>query len=1099
MAVQSNPSNGTARAWRETVNIPTYKTGAPNKNPMFFDKRVYQGSSGAVYPFPVIDRVFDERDIKPWNAVFLENRYLKIMLLPELGGRVQMALDKTNQHHFVYYNRVIKPALVGLTGPWISGGIEFNWPQHHRPSTFEPVDATIETRPDGAVTAWCGEIERMFRTKGLAGFTLYPDRAYLEISVKLSNRTPFPQTFLWWANPAVHAGEEYQTVFPPDVHYVMDHGKRAVSDYPIATGTYYKVDYSPGTDISRYKNIPAPTSFMAHRSDFDFLGGYDHGKRAGMLHVANHHAVPGKKQWTWGHGDFGQAWDRHLTDGDGPYVELMCGAFSDNQPDFSWLQPGEEKQFTQYFMPYKSIGLPKNACRDAALSLETAGRELTVGVYASRPMRARILLSDGDLTLLDQEADLSPETPFMETVQTPAGANPARASLRLLEDGREILRHEPLPPEAGERPEPAAPARDPAEIDSNEELYLNGLHLEQYRHATYEPEPYYEEALRRDPGGARCNNAMGLLLLRRGKFAESEPYFRKAIERLTARNPNPYDGEAFYNLGWALKMQERPAEAYAAFYKAAWNAAWRDAACFELARIACREGRLYESLDLLDQSLDRNQNHHQARHLRAAILRRMGRSDGARAEIAAGLSRDPMNYGLFAERDFLERNGPETDIMGDGHARIETALDYAHAGLWDEAAEWICQSPPASPMALYFEAWFLFQKGDEGAARGRIAEAERMAPDYCFPNRFECVPALRLAMELNPGGARAPYYLGNFWRAKRQYADAMACWETAAKLDPRFPTVFRNLGIEAYNRLGDPARADACFEKAFVLDPSDARVLFEWDQLKKRLNEAPADRLARLESHAALTEERDDLAIERIQLLNLLERHQEALELLLGRTFHPWEGGEGKVSGQYVLALTALARRLIREGDPAAALEKLSAARSNPANLGEGKLGGGRDNALDYFEGLAREAMGEPDAAARCFEAASKGEYEPVSALYYNDQPPDAMLYQGLALGKLNRMDEARAVFSRMIEYGGEHLRDNIKMDYFAVSLPDFLVFDDDLNKRNRIHCHYMMALGHMGLGETAAARRHFEAALSEEADHPGARFHLRMMEEGAG
>src|SRR5687767_12773773 len=214
------------KAWQELVKIPTYKIGNPDKNPMFLEKRVYQGSSGVVYPHPVIDKVYDEKEDKEWTALFLENEYIKIMILPELGGRIQMAYDKTNDYHFVYYNRVIKPALVGLTGPWISGGIEFNWPQHHRPGTFEPVDYMIENNEDASITVWVSEIEKMYHTKGMAGFTLYPGKAYVEVKARLHNRTCFPQTFLWWANPAVAVDETYQSVFPPDVHAVYDHGKR---------------------------------------------------------------------------------------------------------------------------------------------------------------------------------------------------------------------------------------------------------------------------------------------------------------------------------------------------------------------------------------------------------------------------------------------------------------------------------------------------------------------------------------------------------------------------------------------------------------------------------------------------------------------------------------------------------------------------------------------------------------------------------------------------------------------------------------------------------------------------------------------------------
>ncbi|XHR95614.1 DUF5107 domain-containing protein [Mucilaginibacter sp. UC70_90] len=352
--------------WEEKVVIPTYGIGKPDKNPMFFEKRVYQGSSGKVYPNPVIEKIYDQKEDKEYAGLYLENKYLKVLILPELGGRIQMAYDKIRDRHFIYYNQVIKPALVGLTGPWISGGIEFNWPQHHRPSTFEPVDYKIEENADGSKTVWVNEVERMFHTKGMAGFTLHPDKAYIEIKAKLYNRSALPQTFLWWANPAVKVNDNYQSVFPPDVNAVFDHGKRDVSTFPIATGTYYKVDYSPGTDISRYKNIPVPTSYMAINSNYDFVGGYEHDSQAGLLHVANHHVSPGKKQWTWGHSDFGLAWDRNLTDEDGPYIELMTGMFTDNQPDFTWLMPHEEKHFTQYFMPYRELGvvkmLPKISC-----------------------------------------------------------------------------------------------------------------------------------------------------------------------------------------------------------------------------------------------------------------------------------------------------------------------------------------------------------------------------------------------------------------------------------------------------------------------------------------------------------------------------------------------------------------------------------------------------------------------------------------------------------------------------------------------------------------------------------------------------------------
>ncbi|MFN8497107.1 MAG: DUF5107 domain-containing protein [Anaerolineae bacterium] len=1088
----SNPAPG-VEAWAETVVIPSYGIGEPDKNPMFLEKRVYQGSSGAVYPYPVIDRVFDEKFDKSYTALFLENRYLQVMILPELGGRVQMALDKTNGYHFIYYNRVVKPALVGLAGPWISGGIEFNWPQHHRPSTFDPLDWRIIENEDGSCTIWCSETERMFFTKGAHGFTLYPERAYLEISVQLYNGTSEPQTFLWWANPAVAVNDDYQSVFPPDVHAVMDHGKRDVSDFPIATGTYYKVNYAPGTDISRYKNIPVPTSYMAYHSDYDFLGDYDHGPQAGMLHIANHHVVPGKKQWTWGNGEFGRAWDRHLTDEDGPYIELMCGAFTDNQPDFSWLMPGEEKRFSQVFMPYKLIGPAHNASRDAVVNLDIAGATARVGVYVTQPSSVRVELRCAGEVVWAREASLSPEDVLIETVALPPDTAPTQVTLRVLDaaTGREMVSFTPPSPERGPIPVPATAAKPPGEIASNEELFLNGLHLEQYRHATYAPEPYYEEALRRDPLDSRCHNALGLLLYRRGKFADAEGHFRQALASLTRRNPNPYNGEPFYNLGLALKMQGRYGEAGDAFYKAVWNAAWQDAAYFELARLAARRGDFGAALELADNALRRNWSHHKARHLKIALLRRLGRPDGALDEAALALDLDPMDVNVMWEARLLADDTLFDEVMTPApHRYIEVALDYMAAGLADEATALLDATPQTDPMALYFRASARLDAGDAAGAEAALSGAAAMPPDYCFPHRLESVPALETAMRLNPTDARAPYYLGNFWYAHRRYVEAIAAWERARDLDPSFPTTHRNLGLAYFNKRRDAEGAKAAYERAFALNPDDARVLFELDQLDRRLNRSPGERLARLEAYPRLVERRDDLTVEAITLLNICGRHGDAYAALMGRRFHPWEGGEGRVVGQYVVSLVEGAKALLADGQPAKAAEMLQRATVYPHSLGEGKLPNAQENNIYYYLGLALAAEGRPAEAAAAFETAAAGSSEPVSAMYYNDQPPDMIFYQGLARRQLGRAAEADAIFHKLVEYGQAHLDDEVKMDYFAVSLPTFLVFDEDLNARHRVHCYYMMGLGHLGLGNLAEAERAFDAVLSLDANHQGALLH---------
>lgn len=325
------------------------------------------------------------------------------------------------------------------------------------------MDFTFAQNPDGSCTVYLSEIDKMYGTKGTAAISLYPGKAYIEIAGRLYNPTDLPQTFLWWANPAVPVNDNTYSVFPPDVNAVMDHGKRAVSTFPIATGEYYKYDYSAGVDISRYKNVPVPTSYMAAHSDFDFVGNYDEGVGAGLLHIADHHVPPGKKQWTWGNGDFGRAWDRNLTDEDGPYIELMTGVFTDNQPDFTWLKPHEEKNFVQYFMPYKGVGRVSNATRDAVIGLAPAQGGALLKVYVTAPCEGcRIEVKKGEELLFSRTEDLSPLACF--EAQLPAAALEKGSRVTVRCGGRLLAEYAVYIPELRPVPEPAEALKAPEEL-----------------------------------------------------------------------------------------------------------------------------------------------------------------------------------------------------------------------------------------------------------------------------------------------------------------------------------------------------------------------------------------------------------------------------------------------------------------------------------------------------------------------------------------------------------------------------------------------------------------------------------------------------------
>jgi len=1089
------------KIWTEDVMIPTYDAGEPDQNPMFLEKRVYQGSSGKVYPYPTTEKISREKKDKIWQAVYLENEYLKVMVLPQLGGRIQRAYDKTNDYDFVYYNHVIKPALVGLAGPWISGGIEFNWPQHHRPTTYMPVDHLIQENSDGSKTLLVNDVDQMYGTKGIAAFTLYPGKAYIEIKGQLYNRTAIPQTFLWWANPAVPVNDYTQSVFPPDVHNVMDHGKRDVSRFPIAKGVYYKHDYSEGVDISRYKNIPVPTSYMAETSSYDFVGGYDYQKEAGLLHVADHHFAPGKKQWTWGCGDFGKAWDRNLTDKDGPYIELMTGVYTENQPDFTWLKPFEEKCFKQYFMPYKKVGQVKNATIHAALNVEAGSDSISIMVYGTGVYEnAEIIVNSKSNEIYREMTRLSPVDIFTRKIAA-AVEKASDIKVSVIADGKLLVAYQPQEAGIPELAKPAEAAKAPEEIMTNEELLLTGQHIEQHRHATYLPDPYYLEGLKRDQGDSRLNNAYGMLLFRRGDFSGAEGCFRRAIERLTWRSPNPYNSEAYYNLGLALFYQDKDDDAFDAFYKAAWSNEQQEMSFYFLAAIEARRTHYDSALELIEKGLVKNAHNIKARGLKALILRKLGKVKQAGAWIEENLQVDPFDFVSRYEHSLLSDEGAAVmaemnDLMRDFHENyLQTARDYAEAGSYAEALGVLNQCTRPQPMLVYYKGYYLSRCGQMEEGIRNYQKAENCPPIYCFPNKLEDIAVLSNAIAVNPEGAKAYYYLGNLYYDKLQFKAGTGLWEKSVKLDDSYPTAHRNLALAYYNKEKNPARARIHLEKAFALDQTDARIFLELDQLYKKLGMPFTERLEHYQNHLDILTERDDVMLEYVILFNLAGMHEKAYETIMSHVFRPWEGAEGRISGQYKIALLELAKDKIAGADFKAAEGLLEKALSYPENLGEGKLEGTKDNHIYYYLGLVKKACGQEEAAEKCFCRAELGADEPGGVMYYYDQPADMILYKGLAHLEQNNKKAAYACFNKLMDYGERHLNEEMKDDYFAVSLPDFLIFEDDMQQKNQAHCHYLMGLAELGRGQKAEAKTQFENAISLDYNHQNSRIYLQMTE----
>ncbi|WP_263383068.1 DUF5107 domain-containing protein [Granulicella arctica] len=1079
---------GAVKVWSEPVTMLTYSPATADINPLFLEQRVYQGSSGRVYPLPVVDAIETEPRLKRWEAVHLENESLRLMVMPEIGGRIHVGLDKRTGYDFFYRQNVIKPALVGLAGPWISGGVEFNWPQHHRPATYMPVEIAIEREPDGAVTVWCSDHDPMTRMKGMHGIRLRPGSATLEVRVRLYNRTEDTQTFLWWANVATRVHEQYQSFFPHDVHFAADHAKRAVTEYPLSKETYYGIDYSErarvgvaadempaefvpdgsyaANDLGWYANIPVPTSYMIVGSQGDFFGGYDHKADAGTVAVASHHISPGKKQWTWGNHEFGYAWDRSLTDGDGPYVELMSGVYTDNQPDFSFLAPGETKTFSQFWYPIFEIGVPDVANLYGAVRVErvAAGVRVHVQTTADYDLCTLRLLA-GDTQFASATVDMQSGVPQHLDFSLPETSNVALESVEILLMAADavLLHYTPTAIEPTELPELATEPPLPEDVGSNDELYLIGLHLEQYRHPTRVPELYWLEAVRRDSEDSRSNHVLGRWHLRRGEFAKAEMYLRTAIERLTRRNPNPYDGEPHYNLGLTLRYLERPEEAYDAFYKSTWNAAWRGPAYQRLAEMDCGLKDWNAALDHIDRSLRAEADNLNARNLKVTVLRALKRSDEAEELLQETRGLDPLDIG---SRWLADGEVPE-----DGQRRLDLGLDLRRAGLFDEALAVLnADMPPVNDgsdaMLQYAAADVLSRCGKDEESAGRYRAAAAASADYVFPVRLDELVLLKGAMAKQSADARAPYYLGNLLYDRRRHDEAIEAWERAVELDPKFPTAWRNLGFAYFNVRGDERRALAAFAKARELSPHDARILYEQDQLLKRTGASSDERLCMLEDEGELVPCRDDLSYELILLLNSKGRPAAALKVLESRQFGPWEGGEGLVLGQYVRANILLAREALTSGEPHAAVARLQASLHPPKNLGEALHLLVNRSHVDFWLGVAYADEGDTARAFAHWERAARqrGDFQQMQVQTISDMA----YWSAMALRKLGREDEAVLLFEQIGSYGRALEQQTPKLDYFATSLPAMLLFREDMKQRQTVLARFLQAQSLLGLGATS-------------------------------
>ena len=1037
---------------REKRVLPTYVPGAPNQLPFFLEKKAYQGATGRVYPLAYTDSLSNKAEDIAYDMITLSNEYIEAELLPELGGKIHGAIQKSNGYEFIYRNVCIKPALIGLAGPWVSGGVEFNWPQHHRPTTFMPLEATLQENADGSKTCWMGEAEPFHRMRAAVGITLYPGSSLLEARAVVCNRTDAPLPFMWWNNLAVRVHSDYKAFFPPDVEWGCDHDRRAVISFPVMKGVYHTArpfDYGEGTDVTWYSNVKLPTSVMVMRgqSDMDFLGGYDFRADAGTVTVTDHYISPGKKMWTWGDGDFGHAWCANLTDNEDRYIELMTGVYTDNQPDFSYIMPGETKTFTTVWYPVKEIGPVSNASREAAISFEVRNGILHLGVLTtSKREAARLTVFYEGQEFWSKTCDSDPDHPVLCEAALPDGALPDKLEVRLFsQEGTLLLSFRP-PRKGRPAPRPRTIPPRPSEIQSNEELYLHGAHLEQYKHHTFAPEDYYREALRRDENDLRCNLGLGRILLEKADFDAARKYLERAVERLKMRNDNPADPEAIWQFARLERLEGHMDAAYDRFGEVSWQFGWRSAALYEMACIDNMRGDRPLAIEHLREALTTN-----ARHLAARTL--LGYLTKDTEQLCSVLTILPQDtFARFAL--WLLGAGKEPAFtLGRPQDVIDAALDFLRAGLHTEAARVLSACTKPDQMI----ACWLAAVTDGEFREGSMA--------FCFPNRLEDIAVLRRF----PDHWQTQYLLGCLYYDRMNYSAARTAWEASIRLKPDCAFAYRNLAQALYDHFGEKEQAGAYLEKAHHIAPDNARIVYELLQYYKNTDRSPSERLIFLENNLAQVEKRDDCSLERISLFVQQGELAQARELLVSRRFNIYEGGEGQLTRLHGWLYTIQAWRNAQDGNMETALKHLDAALVFPENYGEGRHYSAQEAHIYYFMGLFSEKEGKAETAHACW----------LQALRQPGGITEVSYFAALSHEKLGDRDKAFALYREMLQKAQDLKEHAGEYGYFGVGMAAPMPYESDNTRSQLAQAALLTALAQKGLGcdaESGAAIRALES-----------------------
>ncbi|MBP7933566.1 MAG: DUF5107 domain-containing protein [Phycisphaerae bacterium] len=894
------------------LDIPTYVLGPEDKSPPLWNQNVY--------PYPSQTDITRDKRMVSHRVVILENDFTRVLILPDLGGRLYAAHDKTHgDFDFIYHNHVIKPGLVALRGAWLSGGIEWNFPTlGHTVNTVSPVQYKIMRGKDGSVTCVVGATEWVRRMRWTVATTVCPERSWFRTRITLFNPTLTHNNGYFWANAASHAWADTQVIFPP-TDYTYASRRANPEPWPL----------HGGIDKSWYKNIPYPADYFCGVPG-DFNGVYNMDRDCGMAHCASSLESPGKKFWTWGTARSGAIWEDMLTDNDGQYIEVQSGRCP-TQGDTWIFEPHMQESWDEYWYALKKMkGLVK-ANSDAAVNFRVEGGDVIAAVNVTRPFpNSCVKVFRGETEIHSERVDISPSTPLVR--QIPLHGTGTVYRLLVLDAGdREIIFYSTQKPPIS-RPELQPVMPDRGELTAEQAQLAGHYALKQWD--IEKAVMCFQEALRKDPGLATASESLGLVYYKTSRLKEALDLFQRALERNEDQHAARYY-RALCKIG--LGVGERTEED---LHMVGRRAAHRHVAPLVLASMAVGRNDLVAAERYLRQAVRHNPDDPKARVLLAAALRRRVSADEAAAIVRGVLEDDPLNA-LAAVESHLQGGADELGLLRDDpQYYIETACDYGEMNLIDDAIAALKlyeerRNAARHPFVYYHLGYYCQKRGEDAAARDYFSKGSQLSPDYVFPFRTESETVLRMGLSWFPDDWKLHYYLGTLLSARMRWQEGLVHLQQSRAGAPKYATLYRNLGEIYWTKLKEHDKAAAEYERAIACDPEDPNLYVSLDRLYELSGRK--DRRAELFTQLPADVGRNcNLLLRRAAFLIDDHRQAEALEILRNATFHPWEGWTG-AREVYLRAHRTRADALMREGRHEQAIQDLLAAMEYPENLGTGK------------------------------------------------------------------------------------------------------------------------------------------------------------------